>query len=137
MLKNKPITIVVPSPGHGRKNLNFSNTPSSTFYASVWGRASLYVISRVYGSVTKNNGSGLDLLRSLLQSLVITINLQPNPSFLTAEDSHHSRSRSTTDLSITKDDCVQVKVTLGLAVYRQTIHIASRPWRLTTRVFSN
>jgi hypothetical protein len=32
----------------------------------------------------------------LLQSLVITINLQPNPSSLTAEDSPHSHSRSKT-----------------------------------------
>jgi hypothetical protein len=51
-------------------------------------------------------GCGLDdciYWQLLLQSLVITINyqeltinLQPNPSSLTAEDSHHSRSRSTT-----------------------------------------
>jgi hypothetical protein len=60
--------------------------------------------------VTNNNGfwiGRLDLLTLLLQSLLIrislqqlAINFQPNPSSLTAGDSLHSRSRSTTDYSL-------------------------------------
>jgi hypothetical protein len=57
-------------------------------------------MSRVYGSVTNNNGLWIgwfDLLHLLVQSRLITINFQPSPSSLTAEDSVHSHSRSTTD----------------------------------------
>jgi hypothetical protein len=39
-----------------------------------------------------------------VQYLLITINLQPNPSSLTAEDSLHSHSRSTTVFSFTVTD---------------------------------
>jgi hypothetical protein len=58
----------------------------------------------VYGSVTNENGFGLDLLTpsftiSLNHNKLLkpTINHQPNPSSLTAVDSLHSRSCSMTD----------------------------------------
>jgi hypothetical protein len=65
------------------------------------------IFSRVYGCVTKNNGFWIGCLDLLTPSFTIPlnhnqfttsqINLQPNPSSLTAEDSLHFRSRSTTD----------------------------------------
>jgi hypothetical protein len=67
------------------------------------------MISRVYVSVTNNNGfwtGWLDLLTPSCtislnhNKLQLTVNLQPNPSSLTAEDSLHSRSRSTTDFFV-------------------------------------
>jgi hypothetical protein len=57
------------------------------------------ILSRVYGSVTNNNGFWiwwLVLLTPSLQSLLITINLQPNSSSSTAEDTLHSRSHNMT-----------------------------------------
>jgi hypothetical protein len=68
----------------------------------------IILLSWVYGCVTNNNGfwiGWLDLLtasstisRNHNQLQELTINLQPNPSSLTAEDSLHSRFRSTTVL---------------------------------------
>jgi hypothetical protein len=65
----------------------------------------LLLLSRVYGSVTNNNGFWIGWLDLLTPCSTITlnqnqlkqlaINLQPNPSSLTVEDSLHSRS--TTD----------------------------------------
>jgi hypothetical protein len=65
------------------------------------------ILSRVHDSVTNNNGFWIGWLDLLTPSFTITsnhnqlqeftVNLQPNPSSLTAEDSLHSRSRSTTD----------------------------------------
>jgi hypothetical protein len=55
-------------------------------------------------------GSGLDdwiYWQLLLQSSVIIINLQPNPSSLTDEESLHSRSRSTTDFGFTTGLLIQ------------------------------
>jgi hypothetical protein len=65
------------------------------------------IFSLIYDSVTNNSGfctGWLDLLttsftitRNHNQLQELTINLQPNPSFLTAEDPLHSHFRSTTD----------------------------------------
>jgi hypothetical protein len=65
------------------------------------------ILSRVYGSVTNNNGFWIGWLDLLTPSCTVslnhsqlhefTIHLQPNPSYLTAEDSLHSCSRPTTD----------------------------------------
>jgi hypothetical protein len=65
------------------------------------------ILSWVYYSVTNNNGFWIGYLHLLTPSFTITrnhnqlleltIDLQPNPSSWTAEDSPHSRSRSTTD----------------------------------------
>jgi hypothetical protein len=63
----------------------------------------IYILSRVYGSVTNNEFwiGRLDLLtapfkitRNHKQLQELPFNLQPNPSSLTAEDSPHSRSLS-------------------------------------------
>jgi hypothetical protein len=65
------------------------------------------ILSRVYGSVTNNNGFWIGWLVLLTASFIIirnhkqlqelAISLQPNPSFLAAEDSLHSRSLSFSD----------------------------------------
>jgi hypothetical protein len=65
------------------------------------------ILSRVYGFMTNSNGfwiGSLDLFtasstitRNHNQLQYLTLNLQPNPASLTAEDSLHSRSRSKSD----------------------------------------
>jgi hypothetical protein len=72
-----------------------------------WSEIFAIILSRVYGSVTNNIGFWIGWLDLLTASFTITrnhnqlqyptINLQPNSSSLTAEDSLHSRSSSTTD----------------------------------------
>jgi hypothetical protein len=67
----------------------------------------IVVLSRAYGSATNTNRFWTGWLDLVTPSCIISLNhnqftttqiyLQPNPSSLTAEDSLHSRSRSTTD----------------------------------------
>lgn len=63
----------------------------------------IYVLSLRYGCVTNNNGA-LDWMIGFIDSILYnqwysqSIDLQPNPFSLTAEDSLYSRTRSTTVL---------------------------------------
>jgi hypothetical protein len=89
------------------------------------------ISSRVYGSVTNNNGFWIGWLNLLTVSFTITrnhnqlqeitINLQPYPSSLTAEDSPHSRSRSRS-LSL-NSDLSRFYTTLIVSRWTHGIHI--------------
>jgi hypothetical protein len=81
------------------------------------------IVSRVYGSVTNNNGFWVGWLDLLTTSFTISfnhnqlqqlkINLQPKPSSLTAEDSPHSHSRSKAKVmlrpTVSRPVCLGVK----------------------------
>jgi hypothetical protein len=58
-----------------------------------------------------------------LEPLVLTINLQLEPPSFTAENSLHSRTRSTTATG----PCQRVRVTLRQAVYRQSVRLGAKP----------
>jgi hypothetical protein len=76
---------------------------SSSSRRMVW-RALKCILSRIYGCVSNNNGFWIGWLDLLTASFTIshnhklqeiTVNLQSNPSSLTAKDSLHSLSGST------------------------------------------
>jgi hypothetical protein len=95
------------------------------------------ILSLVYGSVTNNNCLWFGWFNLLKPYFTVTlnhnqlqyptVNLQPSPSSLTAEDSRHSSSRSITDF------LVKVKVTLRLTVSQSVIPSAEPHLGLMTR----
>jgi hypothetical protein len=97
----------------------------------------IYILSRVYSFVTDNNGFRIGWLDLLTASFALyhnkvqepTINLQLNPSSLTAEDSLHSSSRSAIDFWSKSKLCYDRR-SVG-----QSILVSSTHLLLKTRFF--